>query len=498
MVRMDQPSNAIKLIDEILGIIDATDATVVAELTEIKLSAQKALGLHFANLPDEVIIKLIGFLIGEKEATLLALTRVCKAWRQLILDTPSFWTRLSISSSTDQEKIDTWSERSRGELLYLTVRHFPFDSRPDALAAYPPHFWSGLKGLDVEFGSQSTALPFPSDMKLNLESLGLRDTTCSAFTFEIEDEDSTQSEEIRNTLLEAVDLSSLSMIRTQTKAILPALTSCSMLTKLSIQANQFSMSTLLIVLLNNPSLEVVDLEPVMDMFNVLNLLNQVSDSSSRHVLDPRISLPNLHTLLFCHGLRMASELITHIDVPSLRTLSIIDGAVDFRILGRTFPCLHTLYMQSCEVMPIYDPTLPIIENAPSLRDLKVSNCDALGNDGKFTNFVVERLSCRKKIVCPNLRTLDLRNSPNLTGDAIVQSLMTRLPEPLSSLRIQTAGEKHPALRPFVREALEKGETPNGIFPLWTLKLGGCYKIDERSLRWLYSRVPFVSADDAWD
>ncbi|KAG1736362.1 hypothetical protein EDB19DRAFT_1043408 [Suillus lakei] len=93
-----------------------------------------------SRLPTEILCHIftyslpqIGYLSPKSQASPLLLTRICRRWRDISVNMPSLWCRLSIV--VDQENLqqwsfcyDSWLKRTRGHPLSLEIPCFVNDS----------------------------------------------------------------------------------------------------------------------------------------------------------------------------------------------------------------------------------------------------------------------------------------------------------------------------------------------------------------------------------
>ncbi|KAG1736364.1 hypothetical protein EDB19DRAFT_1721948 [Suillus lakei] len=119
-----------------------------------------------SRLPTEVLCYIFIYslpqtdhLSPESQSSPLLLTRICRRWREISMDMPSLWCRLSIE--VDQENLqqwsfcyDSWLKRTRGHPLSLEMSCFINDST--FLQPLLQPYIHQVSSLNVTFGDADT------------------------------------------------------------------------------------------------------------------------------------------------------------------------------------------------------------------------------------------------------------------------------------------------------------------------------------------------------
>ncbi|TFK85026.1 hypothetical protein K466DRAFT_664773 [Polyporus arcularius HHB13444] len=161
--------------------LDLTVSVLHDLSSKVKSKTNQGASVH--RLPNEILHRIFKHLVLRREAyagyelyvygqrepgsdtrTILRLTHVCRRWRDLLLNSPSLWARISCS---DAEVTRTFLERSRSAPLSLVLS----DYDPNAEEILAEHGWR-LERLDLAisegsdlFSLLSTISPWPSSLE---------------------------------------------------------------------------------------------------------------------------------------------------------------------------------------------------------------------------------------------------------------------------------------------------------------------------------------------
>lgn len=114
------------------------------------------------RLPNETLVSVFQFTLQQQGASLryqkmAAMSRVCRKWRTVTLDTPSLWT--SLSTKSPQKSLEAAIQRSRS--AELTVE---FESELDrgfnTLLAHAPQLMERIQSLSINMPSSAKRYPF--------------------------------------------------------------------------------------------------------------------------------------------------------------------------------------------------------------------------------------------------------------------------------------------------------------------------------------------------
>lgn len=451
--------------DMAIARVKSSDTKRWTELAELRSLAQKAVGnlaCHLSKLPIETIVVIFTMVIGESNTVMLRLMSVCRDWRELIVDTPSFWGRLTITGKSRQKKIDTWMERSRGRLLHLYLsRTFDFRARPNVFRSAPPTVWSHLRGLQLENcnlkGDLDTHLPDGAVSSLQLKVLRMK-------------------RKLDGTLLEAdlrgIDAASLEELSISTKfAKFPPsfAASCGNLVRLHLVTDV---------------MDAADLFPVLESARKLEfLLIHKGSSGITNLSLSRLSLERLAQLrcLDIAGYSLDGLWASIGHLPKIEVVAVSRG-YDCPSKADTEQLTMDLPLEELRFAGYYFSVkmlAPLLQRCPSLSTLRVDGCDCVSDRGEVS--VLERLADANCTLCPRLEHLEWSSSSMVKAGAVVRFVKARL------ARLPTPGNADAESE----QAITSDHTQIPL-PLQSLILDDCLNMDPMAIPWLRSNVPMFS------
>lgn len=128
--------SSLKMIDLALERVNTKDAKRRAELQSLRSdiqSAQTAFAekqrrhasrtfYHFGKLPIEIAFTIFSNVVEADHAQVVVLGQVCRDWRRVVIETPSLWTHLTLSTKHPVAKATLWNLRNHGRLKTLCIR----------------------------------------------------------------------------------------------------------------------------------------------------------------------------------------------------------------------------------------------------------------------------------------------------------------------------------------------------------------------------------------
>lgn len=444
-----------------------SDTKRQTELAELRTLAQKAVDnctCHFSKLPVELVAAIFRIIIGESNTVMLRLMSVCRAWRELIVGTPSFWGRLTITGKSRQTKIDTWLERSRGRLSLLHLsRSFDFRARPKTFRAAPPTFWSDLRGLQWDNseskGKLAEHLPDGTVPSLRLKTLCIsRNRGGARLDTDLQDLDATALEELS--------------VSTEFTMFSPDFAaSCTNIVRLHLKTCSLEPSDLLPVLASTRKLESFLIHKNSVGFGTLSLDD--------------LSLERLTYLrqldIKGYSLRGLVSSLTRLPEIEMVAISTGEDAAAEVILESGPACLALKDLRFTGYYVTHEKLVRLLERSPSLSRLSVNGC---GDSVSLRNniSVLECLADTNHILCPRLEHLEWCSSYVVKAGVMVRIVKARLPA--SSVTSDNADDPPDhALR------VEDEHPP---LPIRTLILDDCPNMDPEAIPWLKSKVPLFS------
>ncbi|EJD03339.1 uncharacterized protein FOMMEDRAFT_168326 [Fomitiporia mediterranea MF3/22] len=414
-------------------------------LREKAVKALQSVPCYFSRLPVELQKEMFSVVIDCSNAKTLALTHVCRSWRDLIVGTSRFWQNLTITPRTELKKADTWLGRSKGTLTDLHivgVLSRGYQSRFFRNAAST--IWSSLDTLAITTPSEDifSALPLTAANKLRLRKLEV------------------YSEKLSIESLKALTKMDSSRIRhftlkTTCEVIQITGFTFTSLTTLILSASH-SDGGLFLLLKQNPMLENLILESPstaapyhsegvedLELGNLIRL--ELVKSVHTHICLKRIRFPNLKTLVVTNYIGVGTPVL--IDEQELTHLE--------HLTLSTFIHYHTPSLIS------------ILQRATALKTLEIPRCFfQYGGE----NTVVEALA--EGSMCPKLQHLDLSGYRTLKAGPVIRLVEAHL----SRAANVTSSDGH------VDQPL----------PILSLSLDDCPMISSNQLARLRGMVPHVS------
>jgi hypothetical protein len=443
---------------------DATHLEQCAELAGTEHETLEPPQCHFMKLPVELITEIFHQDINKSNSRMLELSSVCRAWRELIINTPSFWRRLVVGGKRKQKEVTAWNERSHGRITHLTV-HRSITYRSAAFNKVSPDFWSNLKRLEVDCPITPRKNDVPIferiDTKMKLESLNV--------TFP-----STFGKSMLEGILKKVCLLNLKDLRievSESAVLWPTLLSCGSLTRLHLVKSNVPLIPLVEVLSRNVCLKDVELS-----------ISEVEDAGSSNGIGTgtavsTFKLPHVRRFVLTnqkrnhHGALMCGKLISYMDFPALEVLAIKYGWVP---VNRSYPTLKALSLR-CLNSPsdlVSTTIITMLESTPLLEHLDLS-FNRLGDR------LVDILSGMGTI-CPRLQQLYLNGMPGLKTGTVIALVESRLPSANFEVPVDDGRSNNP---PGVRTCHAS--------PIKVLELNYCPLIKSEMIMLLYSKVPII-------
>ncbi|KAG2141855.1 hypothetical protein DEU56DRAFT_268578 [Suillus clintonianus] len=126
------------------------------------MDLHKGLVSALSRLPAEILSQIYVDCLPETHHLLptptqapMLLTQICRRWREVALDTPSLWCRLSVRvNHTDWQRAvlccDSWLKRSRGCLLSLTLEYHTNSDSAKLQNLLQPYI-NQISTLDIDF-----------------------------------------------------------------------------------------------------------------------------------------------------------------------------------------------------------------------------------------------------------------------------------------------------------------------------------------------------------
>lgn len=443
--------------------VKPADTNRRAELTELRALAQKAVQnstCHFSKLPVEIATAVFDMVIEESNTVMLRLMSVCRAWRELVVDTPAFWGRLTITGNSRQKKIDTWLDRSRGRLSLLHLSEtFDLNARPNTFRAVPPTFWSNLRGLQLDHTrpSRTKKLPVGVTASLRIRILRVGDASHeTGFDSNLE-------------ILDTSTLEEFSFSTTVGKLPSNFTQSCKNVVRLH---------------LKTPCLKYAELCPVLE--SVCKL-----ESLAIHRLifiDNDLSLDCLEHLVHLRrldiwGYHLQGRWSSLTRLPKLEALTIANGDDNAKAGSEDRATSLTLKeLRFSGFRLSQSNVVRLLEQCPSLSSLSIRGGDVVLRPGSG-NPILDRLADTDNMVCPRLEHLEWCSSQTVKAGPVVRIIKARSTASPDAGTPSSADDQPSQAPSFALD---------DTLPLRTLILDDCTLMDPEAIPWLRSKVPVFS------
>ncbi|KAH8109795.1 hypothetical protein DFH11DRAFT_1515178 [Phellopilus nigrolimitatus] len=485
-IQIKQPEASLKMAGLALERLKGSDEKRRFEFDALKQQALKDLEpppCFFSEIPTEICSDIFVFVADESSADTLALTHVCRSWREITLNMPSLWQRLVLTQETSGKKVDAWLQRSKGTLTSLEIcKGFDFDEQPNILRYASDCFWAKLESLKVhlprEIGSLSLALPSGALPQLQLQAFEVDFSDESAFEFA-----ETYLGDLDLTHLSSLELWSVGWIGDSWECLLP----CTHLRTLQIEADMLMPWDILPVLAQNPFLEI--------------LLIASSETLSQEPTEIPELIELVHLRHLCLRVPQSTTVYFRcLRFPNLEGLNIICGGSeddDRRYLdvlvGQSLPNLTSLRLSFCG-LECPDVLVTLLRSKLWLECFIFKQClkaeavntvlTALAEPAPISSFQERSETNEQSVCCPRLQYLDLTGSTDLKAGPIMQLVKAHLP-PADVPSEGDAGSDLPSA--------STGIVPLSLqLPIQTLILDDCESFDTSALPWLRANVPRVS------
>ncbi|EJD06142.1 uncharacterized protein FOMMEDRAFT_153522 [Fomitiporia mediterranea MF3/22] len=463
LLQIGRLEESLKMVDLALERADE-NAKKIAKIVELREQIVKALeprACHFSKLPVEINTEIFALVIDGDNANMLALTLVCRAWRDIINGSSRFWRKLVVTPKTRRKQADTWLQRSGGTLTTLLITGgLSCSARPGIFREAEPTIWSELNTL--KFTSQKSydisSLPHGAADQLKLVKLELLIGKLTNGTLQaLNRMDKSRLKELvlrsESTVLPTIDLF----------LPFPSLTTLEL-------CFPFSAKYTLSFLKGTPMLQCLILtSPWCGYFSV-------------EQIDP-VELVHLRHLMLNY-FWYTNECLQYIHSPNVRLLTIRHVRKKALAIPQYLTKLERLCLECC-ILPTAD-FVSLLRLAASLQVLQIPRCSFHGGN---ENAVVralprpipteEKQCASRMLCCPKLQCVVLSGLHCLKADPVVELVKARLPSARSS--------DSELLSPCSPK-----ESP--VIPLHIvfLNLDGCPIFDPSALLWLKAAVSCFS------
>ncbi|EJD06141.1 uncharacterized protein FOMMEDRAFT_153521 [Fomitiporia mediterranea MF3/22] len=461
LLKMGRLEESLKMVDIAVERADEDDKkdVILVDLRERIMEALEPRPCHFSKIPVEISTEILALVVDGDYANMLALTLVCRGWRDIVNRSSRFWRHLVLTPKTRLKQADATLERSGGTLTTLHITGgFSFSTRPSMLKRANPDMWSRLETLHITSQSSLRSLSLPPGTVEQLQLVNLKLSM-------------DKLDNVTWMALGKMDKSRLRrlMLRANNSELISSISFfCASLTTLEL-CLPITARKSLSILKGTPMLESLDLKSdATEYFN----LGQVDPIELAHLRDLRLN-----------HYWYSKEYLRYTRVPNVTTLTIIHVR-DPLVIPQYITKLEHLHLSHC-VLPVSD-FITLLRTSTSLRTLEIPRCSFRGADG---NVVIEALArpipTRKKqgasqmICCPQLQTVNLSGLSCLRTNSVVL---------LVKAHIHGVVSPHDEL-----ELASSSEEPQiKLRRILTLVLDDCLLFDSNALNWLRASVTHFS------
>lgn len=434
------------------------------EVGEAQIRAEevkRATAYHFGKLPVEIVSDVFILVVSENPARVITLSRICKHWRGVALNTTSLWGTLILTHRNPTKKAKQWIERSKGRIRDLTIRSSAAHGINWSVDSLEAVLWAQIRSCKVEDWKVLKRLKTLStiDFLSNLEALEV--TGCDVGIDELFYQ------------LDAPKLHTLTFVG----GIFPWY---SISTRVS---NLIFLDVRGASLRNGEGIPAV-LKSNLNLRTLILDLISVNTTPVDNQLEP-LELPCL-TQLEVGGYMLMDNLLKTIAMPSLRILRLfgsstpLDSALDAIMRRGSLP-LTTLRVQSCYVKAA--KLIQFLHLTPSLETLQLTKLsipvnqivDALAKPSYTLENNPDLSITQSTVLCPKLRDVDFSHCLDIRTGSLLRLVKSRLPSSRvdGNVDVDVDGSVDPAR-------------------ISSLIVDGCLQVEAEILPWLRSQVEKVS------
>lgn len=425
---------------------------------------------HFGRLPVEIAHTIFSLVVSEDHAQVVVLGQVCRDWRRVVVNTPSLWTFLTLSTVNPTVKAALWRTRSKGKLTALCIRSG--DAKTmwalHMLELTPLEHLRTLSLTEVDFAALRGQLPLLSHEVIGrLEKLELYDPLPSLDC---------------HWLFQPPTLA----LRTLSVRGVPVpwgelAERCERLAALSYHGCFHSVyfNDLTSFFQRNSGLSTVTFfahEDVMLSRKYRPLVTSpVNDSSPDRVVLPALSQ------LALGGPFLGLNFFCKLECPNLRSLHIskwtgtMDSALDH--IRHTSAAVHLeeLIIDRCSLS---DPAV-LVRLLEDTKELKTLHLLSIAKAGEILEALADTRA--DGVLCPKLADLNVSHCPDVRDGPLIRLVKARLP---------------PALLQSTHDAVSTDDKSQDTLPtqpsqLKSLVLDGCQAVTGEILPWLRKHVAQV-------
>ncbi|KAG6837184.1 hypothetical protein H0H93_013411 [Arthromyces matolae] len=512
------PTISIPLLREAIGALDTKMATLMSQRHELETHLEQAVRLQspVLRLPSELLssIFVMGvFEIGDEDPVMVSTLMLVwcvffiilntaaveieisksrsRYWAEVALNTPTLWTRLTVSPYDSLEKTRRKIERSKSCLLDVSIN---FDPRMEYTRSITEHVIDAMELIrPVLWRTKSFRLSVPNRPQAHAALSRCQEDAPFLENLSIHIHHSMQDDNYSSPLLPLF------------KGHTPRLRSCSLTSfnfgwdnklvsnlrvlKLGGYFNSFtpSASILLNVFRQCPGLEELALR------NISSVDADTCRSDDLATPSKLIQLCRLTNISFYYsGIGLTRQIMSHIAVPNLNSLELC-------YLENVTPVIHLLHTQAPGRLP--------------LQHLRIESC--LLNEIKFVNFLrrvpslvslqlidvdntstgfLKGLSSSQPWICPRLEVLSVDGCTDFDWDALRSLVESRLPAiPIhppcpSQTLVRTRSDK--------RALCQNDQSPSTPRRLRHIDVTRCTQISKEMIQWLRMYVADVKCGPA--
>ncbi|THH03295.1 hypothetical protein EW145_g6373 [Phellinidium pouzarii] len=467
-LQIERPCASLKMADLALERLRRTEKRYMGiALEDVRRQALKEIeqacgrqSCFFSKVPVEICNEIFVLVADQSTAKAFALTLVCRRWREIITNAPSFWRYLVLTPKTKSKKVEMLLRHSKGILYSLQLqKSFSFDARPNILRHASENLWAKLKTLKVDITSHfheslCQVLPPGAFSQLHLEELEIYISDYSTdFWKPLDDMDTSR---MRTLVLD----NSSSGSSCPWKQLLRFST----LTTLNIKSCRLDYNDVYPIIVQNPLLETIILRA--DRYGILSDINE------------QIELPHLRRLDLClsYGIE---DYLRALRFPALEFLNVerVYGQHLFFLSAQSLCHLKELRFQRCEIS--FNVIVTILRSTEALEKLAFPYCTPAAAVDRIVEELERPISDSSTMVyCPRLQYLDLSGATELKAYSVVRLVKARLLPTDSS----------PEGDPEHISPTASPELPQLPLPIRTLRLDDCDALDPTVLPWLRTKV----------
>ncbi|KAH8825336.1 hypothetical protein DL96DRAFT_177833 [Flagelloscypha sp. PMI_526] len=488
---------------EAIATLDAQISALVLRRNQLEVHLERAVHSQSPvhRVPPEILAKIFELGVQQEEEDFSCLMvqtvmLVCRFWRDVALDTPTLWTKISVTPHETWKRVRLRLDRSKASPLHVS---FSFDSRGNAVGDMMGNIIHAMDLIRPALWRVKTfQLNIPSKPQAHAILARCQEPAPMLEELSIEIEHSLQDDRGSSPILPLF------------KGHTPALRSCSFTsvqfrlgrrprfeppnpsTRWATSPGAPSPNTVLQILRNCPGLEELSLQNISAFDGGMFF---PKDEVAQQVANKALSLPRLRKATFYYsGITLTTHIMNNALLPCLEIL-------ELHYLENIAPIMNRLYEQALTRLPLKKLKVVscgfnelqfanVLRKLPSLTTLEFMACEDI------SSALLKALSTTQPLACPRLTTLVLDQCTNFSWDSLRTFVETRFFLSTKTLPSRNTNQTSSASTAAAAHAWSQAHSmPHSALPpplrLQTIDVTQCTQIGKEMVQWLRMYTPNV-------